>query len=63
MTLEKIYSMGLINDSTEVWIRNADMHVLAYGNRHYDSILNHIYSEIEDFAWQDDNKIFINLKE
>lgn len=33
MTVSKIFTeLGLINDNTEVWIRDNDLHVLAHGN-------------------------------
>ena len=32
MTLEKLYKMNLINDNTELVIRNKDFNVLAHGN-------------------------------
>lgn len=64
MTLIKIIAMGLIDDSTEVYVRpNAGFGVLAQGNRHSDNVLKYANSELEFFTWQDDNKVYADLKE
>ena len=63
MTLEKLYKMNLINDNTELVIRNKDFNVLAHGNWYQDNILDFLDYIIESFTWQDDNKIYIDVKE
>lgn len=63
MTLSKILDMGLIKDSTEVYIRDANMKVIARGNWYQDHILDHMDDEVECFTWQDDNKFYIDVKE
>lgn len=63
MTLEKLYKMNLINDDTELVIRNKDFNVLAHGNWYQDNILDFLDAIIESFTWQDDNKIYIDVKE
>ena len=63
MTLSKILEMKLIMDNTEIFIRDTNFHVLGYGNWFQDEVLLYVHSEIESFTWQDDNKIFIDLKE
>lgn len=41
MTVSKIFTeLGLINDNTEVWIRDNDLHVLAHGNWYQDNVLD-----------------------
>lgn len=63
MTLEKIYDMALIKDDTEIFIRQGEtFHVLAHGNWYEDHILEYMYREAESFTWQDDNKIYIDVK-
>ena len=62
MTLEKIYEMGLINDNTEVFIRDSEFHVLSHGNWYQDEVLEYTDYEIESFTCQDDDKIYIDLK-
>lgn len=62
MTISKIFEVGLINDDTEVWIRDSEFHVLARGNGYQDNVLNYLPSEVESFTWQDDNKIYIDVK-
>ena len=59
MTLEKIYEMGLINDNTKVFLRDSDFHVLSGNN--IPDFTNYDF-EIESFTWQDDDKIYIDLK-
>ena len=64
MTLEKIYEMGLIKDNTEIFVRQGEgFHVLAHGNWYQDDVLNYMHHEIESFTWQDDNKLYIDVKE
>ena len=63
MTLEKIYEMGLIKDSTEIFVRQGDgFHTLAHGNWYQDDVLEYMHHDLESFTWQDDNKIYIDLK-
>lgn len=54
--------MGLIKNNTEIIIRDKDSHVVAQGNWYQDDILDYAYADIESFTWQDDNKLFIDLK-
>lgn len=62
MTLSEILANEIINDGTEVFIRDQDCHVLAHGNWHQDNVLDYVNREVESFTWQDDNKVFINVK-
>ena len=63
MTLEKIHEMGLIKDDTEIFVRQGEgFKVLAHGNWYQDNVLEHMNREVESFTWQDDNKIYIDVK-
>lgn len=62
MTVKKILQLGLINDSTEIYIRDSDMHVLAHGNWYQDNILAYQDHVVECFTWQDNDEFFIDLK-
>lgn len=62
MTLEKIYDTGLIKDDTEIYIRKGNFRVIASGNWYQDNVLDHMKDEIECFTWQDDNKLYIDVK-
>jgi len=63
MTLEKIYDVGLIKDNTEIFVRQGEgFHVLAHGNWYQDNILKYSNYDVESFTWQDDNKIYIDVK-
>ncbi len=62
MTLRKIFDLGLVNDDTEVWIRDSDLNVLAHGNWYQDDILEYLDRELEDFTWQDDGNFYIGVK-
>lgn len=63
MTLEKIYDMGLINDNTEIIVRQGDSFTpLACGNWYQDDILNYMHHELELFTWQDENKLYVDVK-
>lgn len=54
--------MGLINDDTNVWIRDSELRVLAHGNWYQDDIIKYEDREAESFTWQDDNHFYIDLK-
>lgn len=62
MTLETLFGTDLICDNTKVVIRDAEFHVLAVGNWYQDNILDFTEKEIESFTWQDDNKIYVDIK-
>lgn len=63
MTLEKINEMGLIDDRTEIVIREGEgFGTLARGNWYQDDILAYGDYEVESFTWQDDNRIYIDVK-
>ena len=40
MTLEKLFEINLINDDTELFIRDNDFDVLAHGNWYQDNVLD-----------------------
>lgn len=62
-SLSKILTeFGLIDDNTEVWIRDNNLHVLTHGNWYQDNVLLYLDNEVEFFAWQDDNNFYINIK-
>ncbi len=62
MTLGKIKEMGLINDSTDIIIRQGEgFATLACGSWYQDNILAYDDREVESFTWQDNNQIFIDL--
>ncbi len=63
MTVKKILGTGLKKDETEIFIRQGEgFHVLAHGNWYQDHILDYLDHEVESFTWQDDGKIYIDIK-
>lgn len=62
MTLEKIFDAELIKGDTEIYIRDKGMNLIAQGRWFQDNVLDHIEDEIECFTWQDDNKLYIDVK-
>ena len=62
MTLRKIFGLGLVNDDTEIWVRDSDMRVLVHGDWNRELVLEYLDSELECFTWQDDDNFFIALK-
>ena len=62
MKLKKIFDLGLVNDDTEVWIRDPDLHVLAHGDWYQDNILEYLDHELESFTWQDDDNFYIDVR-
>ena len=62
MTLRKIFDLGLVNDDTEIWVRDSDMRVLVHGDWNRELVLEYLDSELECFTWKDDDNFFIDLK-
>ena len=65
MKVKDIYELGLIKDSTEIWIRDFGefgMRVLAHGNWYQDDILKYKDREVECFHWQDDDTVYFDVK-
>ena len=63
MTVKTINEMGLIDDNTEIVIREGEgFGTLARGNWYQDDILAYSGYEVESFIWQDDNRIYIDVK-
>jgi len=63
MTVNKIFEeTGLVDDNTELFIRDSDFQVLARGSWYQDNILGYGEHEVESFTWQDDNKLYIDVR-
>lgn len=63
MTVKNILDLGLIKDDTEVFVRaDEDFTVLAHGNWYQDNVLEYMQRKVTSFTWQDDNKIYIDVK-
>ncbi len=62
MKIYELVSTELINDYTEIYIRNEDFYVLAHGNWYQDDLLKYDQKEIQSFTWQDGNTIYIDIK-
>lgn len=62
MTLERLLDMGLVKDNTEIYIRDEEMYTIARGNWYQDKVLDHMADKIECFTWQDDNRLYIDVK-
>lgn len=63
MTISKLHDAGIIDDSTEIIVRSENFGVLARGNWYMDNILEYMKKELEGFAWQDDGKVYADIKE
>lgn len=61
MTVQQIYELGLLDDSTEIFVRGEALNVLANGNWFHDYILDYATHEVESFVWQNDNKFYIDV--
>lgn len=65
MTVKKIFeNLGLVNDNTRIFIRHDDGKrelLLACGNWYQDDILEYLNCKVENFTWQDDNFLYIDL--
>ena len=64
MTVQRIFEeTGLIDDNTMIYIREGLFRVISKGNWYQDNILKYENREVESFTWEDDNKLYIDLKE
>lgn len=61
MTLSKIFDMGLIQQDTQVWVRDSELHLLTHGNWYQDNVLEYMNRELESFTWQNDENIYIDV--
>ena len=62
MTIERLIDLGIINNTTEIYIRNMEFGLIAKGEWYQDSILEHLEDEIDSYTWQDDDKVYVDLK-
>lgn len=62
MTIMKVYNLGIINYDTEVIIRDSNLDVVACGGWFDSGILRHVEDEITSFTWQDDHKVYFDIK-
>lgn len=61
MIVRKI--LAFIDDDTTVILRNNLFQTIASGRWYNDQILDRSNDLVESFTWQDDNKVYIDLKE
>lgn len=62
MTVERIFMSELIDDNTEVYIRDSYFNVLAHGNWYEDNVIRYHNNKVESFTWEDDNNFYIDIK-
>ena len=62
MTIEKLIDMEIINDKTEIYVRDTDFGLITHGNWFQDNILDLVLDMIDCYSWQDDNRVYIDLK-
>lgn len=62
MAVSYILELGVINNDTEIYIRDGESNVLAQGIWYQDAIQDFSDREVESFTWQDDNKAYIDVK-
>lgn len=62
MTISKLYHAGIVKGETKIIVRTG-FGVITAGNWFMDNILEYMDKELEAFTWQDDGKVFADLKE
>jgi len=62
LTFRKLIEMELVNDDTFIVFRDKQLLPIAMGNWFNDNILSFMDYIIEDFTWQDDNRLYICTK-
>lgn len=64
MTLEKLLLEScLVNDQTTIIIRSDLFAVMAQGEWFTDQILGYTDKPIASFTWEEENKLYVDLKE
>lgn len=63
MTVEKVFEILLLDDRTAVYIRDGDFHLLALGRWFESHVMSYSNFEVESFTWQDDNEVYIDVKQ
>lgn len=59
-----ILEHGVVDDNTEIIIRNEDnFKLLAVGHWYDDEVLTFEGRKVTSYSWQDDNKVFIDVAE
>ncbi len=61
MVIRDFLFSGLINDETEIIVRDDDFHVVAHGNWYQDNVLDYMHCIVDAFTCQGDNKIYFDL--
>lgn len=61
MVIRDFLFSGLINDETEIIVRDDDFHVVAHGNWYQDNVLDYMHCIVDTFTCQGDNKIYFDL--
>lgn len=61
MLVKKV--LAITDDNTTVILRNNRFEPIARGKWYYDQIVDHSHDLVESFTWQDDNTLYIELKE
>ncbi len=59
MTLRKIFELGLIDDSTNIYVRDSSFNTVAFDS--YKCLSSFYDMELESFTWQDNNWIYLDL--
>lgn len=62
MKVFQIIELYIVTNETKIFIRDENLHVLANGNWFNDNVLDCLDYEVESFTWQDDNKIYVDVK-
>lgn len=60
MLLSKINETGLVNDQTDIILRN-DFKLVACGKWNDENIAKYYSVSVESFTWQEDNSIYVDL--
>ncbi|QHJ85066.1 MAG: hypothetical protein [Bacteriophage sp.] len=62
MKVQEILLMDLVTDNTEIFIRNQNFGVLTQGKWYQKNVSGYLGYVVEGFTWQDDDKVYIDLK-
>lgn len=62
MKVNQIIKLDIVTDETKIFIRDENSKLLANGKWFNDNVLDCLDYEVESFTWQDDNKIYVDVK-
>lgn len=62
MKVNQIIELDIVTDETKIFIRDENSKLLAKGKWFNNCVLDCLNYEVKSFTWQDDNRIYVDVK-